>query len=144
ADASGAPGLRRTTLKVPPRDSRVARAPAPGPWPPPLAPGPRLLAPDSLAPLHVVRVDRVLIAQVQPAVRDDRVRPRRQRAARDLETPLLAIPLGRGLSEPDDAVLAEQIQVAVGMDERALADAAMLPQLGAVLEAQRRQDRARE
>ena len=48
---------------------------------------------------HVEVVDHVLVAQVEVAARDDRVRPGRQRVLRDGEAALLFVAFGRRLDE---------------------------------------------
>ena len=70
--------------------------------------------------------------------------PRREPAALDLETAVLAIPRRRRFREADDAAFAVEIQAIVGEDQRALPDAAVLPRDLTRIELQRREDRAVE
>src|ERR1044072_1773467 len=93
---------------------------------------------------QVVCVDSVLIAQEEVAAGDDRMRPRRQRVLRDAEASLLDVGGRVGLEEPYHAVLAQGVEHPVGEDERALADPAVTPRDPARVEADRRQDAARE
>src|SRR5262245_49762950 len=77
--------------------------------------------------VDVVGVDGVLIAQEELTAGNDRVAPRRQVARPELESAMLTIPLGCGLGEPDDTVLAVEIQPVVRDHERSLAHAPVLP-----------------
>ena len=79
------------------------------------------------SPLDVVAVQIALLPQVKLAVGDYRRGPRVEGAARDLEPRYFLVGGGRGLDQPDRAVLAHAIEVLVGIDAIAFADAAVFP-----------------
>src|SRR5207244_1285773 len=68
-----------------------------------------------------------LISDVQPSAADDGMRPAREAVVGELETPLLLVSRRRRFGEPEDVVFALQIQMAVRVDERPLANAAIAP-----------------
>src|SRR5262245_50402133 len=78
-------------------------------------------------PFDVVHDERVLVTHVQPAIRDDRMRPAWKALVGDVEAPLFAIAGRRGFRQPDDIVLALDVEVAVGERHGSLADAAIAP-----------------
>src|SRR4051794_25560741 len=77
----------------------------------------------------VVAEQRVLVAEVEPAVGDDRVRPARLAAVlRQLELAVYPVALRRCLDEGHRPVLVTEVEPAVGIEDgrRAAAGAAVL------------------
>src|SRR5262245_62725924 len=64
---------------------------------------------------YVVGVQRVLLADVEPAVGDREVRPARVADVGDRERAPLAVALGAGLDQQHDAVLVAEVDPAVGV-----------------------------
>ena len=86
--------------------------------------------------LHVKAEQHILVAEVELAVGNDRMRPTVLVGAVGLVEPaFLAVTLGRGLHQREDAfaAFAAQIEMAVGIRERTLADARVFPDEVAVL-----------
>src|ERR1700722_6808193 len=84
-------------------------------------------------PLHVIAPQHPLIAQEEVAVGDDRIGPRLGLAAvglaRRIEASLFAVAVRRRFDEGGLAVLAVHVETAVGIADRAGADARVLPLL---------------
>src|SRR5262245_52679375 len=89
---------------------------------------------------HVERVDLVLIAEDQFPTSDDGMTPCGRPLRRNGETSAFAISRRVRFGEPDDAILAEEIQPLVGEDERALPHAPIAPCQPARVEVQCRED----
>src|SRR5712692_141175 len=68
--------------------------------------------------VDVIAHEHVLIAQVQFAARDDRMRPALALDAGQLERALQAILFGAGLDQSHDAVLVAEIEMAIGVHYR--------------------------
>src|SRR6185436_12637985 len=69
-------------------------------------------------PPHVVHVEVVLLPYVEPAIRDDEVRPAWMRHLGDRERALLAVGRGRRLHQEHDAVLVAEVEPVVRVQDR--------------------------
>src|SRR5262245_51891814 len=94
-----------------------------------------------LRTLDVVGEQSVLIADVQPAVAHNWMRPARVALVGNAETSLLTVAGRRGFGEPDNVVLALNIKMPVCERHRSLADAAIPPHHLAGREVEAYQDR---
>src|ERR1043166_4529304 len=86
---------------------------------------------------HVVAEEHVLVAEVEPAIRDDRMRPAVLRAALGLvEAAAFLVSVRRGFDERDGALLAlaAAVEMPVGVTDRAFADSLVAPLDVAALE----------
>src|SRR6185503_15061467 len=72
------------------------------------------------------------------------MRPRRQRVLRNPEAPLLLVPGGCRLNEPDDTILTKAVQVSIGIDQRSLSHTPIAPRNLTRIKLDRRQYGARE
>src|SRR4029079_671301 len=82
--------------------------------------------------LHIVTPERILLANVKPAVGHDRIRPRLRRATRRgirrSEAPLLAISFRRGLEQRHHvAALSVDVDSLIRHQPRTRSDGALLP-----------------
>src|SRR5580692_3161385 len=107
------------------------------------APYQQVSRPRSARP-DIVRGQRALVADVQPPAAHDRVRPARKTLIGDPEAPFLLVASGAGLGQPNHIVFTLDVQVAVGVGERAFPDAPIPPHHLAGRELEAGQDRVVE
>src|SRR3954467_13483497 len=93
----------------------------------------------SLLP-NIERVDIVLLADEQFSIRHNWMAPGGLVARVDLETPVLPVSSGIGLSQADNPLFAVEIEPVVGKHDGALADAAVAPRYLAGIEFHRHED----